>query len=66
MPESNDFDGDVIMEISQRVRAELDRRFAPKLAACQWEAHVPILTAQMAMIEDVILRVLERMNDEQS
>jgi hypothetical protein len=52
----------MIVDIPQIVRAELDRVYEPKLAAC-WEMHKPLLLAQMAMLEGAILTVLERVND---
>ena len=51
------------MEVTQRVRAELDKIYAPKLAACRWAAQKPLLVAQRNRLEDLILTVLERMND---
>jgi hypothetical protein len=53
------------MEISECVRAELDKLYIPKLAACRWAEHVPMLLAQEAALEDMILRVLERMNTDE-
>jgi hypothetical protein len=47
------------MEIPQLVRAELDKVFAPRLAACRSESHKPLLIAQRDRLEDLILTVLE-------
>jgi hypothetical protein len=49
------------MDVSEHVRTELDRIYGPKLAVCQWEAHRSLLIEQRNMLEDTIMRVLERM-----
>jgi hypothetical protein len=51
------------VEVSQRVRAELDKLYAPRFAACRWAAHKPLLVAQRNRLEDLILRVLEGIDD---